>query len=158
MCFSSCTPKEVRQHLQPCGAVNRVTIRTDKYGQAEGHAYVEFLEPEAVHEVLLLNESELRGCQLKVNHFPSPFFFRFNFSFKNYMAVQIYLGGLLNLFYLQVTAKRTNGPGMKQFQPRQPNPYMFRGPCMPAYYSPYGYGYASKYPILLLLLFSTHSL
>ncbi|KAK8492395.1 hypothetical protein V6N11_037010 [Hibiscus sabdariffa] len=49
-----------------CGTVNRVTIRSDKYGQPKGYAYVEFLEAEAVQEALLLNESELRGWQLMV--------------------------------------------------------------------------------------------
>ncbi|KAI4342287.1 hypothetical protein MLD38_026927 [Melastoma candidum] len=49
-----------------CGTVNRVTIRSDNYGQPKGYAYVEFLEPEAAQEALLLNESELHGRQLKV--------------------------------------------------------------------------------------------
>ncbi|KAF9663413.1 hypothetical protein SADUNF_Sadunf17G0047200 [Salix dunnii] len=62
----SCTPEEVQQHFQACGTVNRVTIRSDKYGQPKGYAYVEFVEPEAVQEALLLNESELHGRQLKV--------------------------------------------------------------------------------------------
>lgn len=62
----SCTPEEVQQHFQSCGTVNRVTIRTDKYGQPKGYAYVEFLEPDAVQEALHLNESELHGRQLKV--------------------------------------------------------------------------------------------
>ncbi|XP_028782420.1 polyadenylate-binding protein 2 isoform X2 [Neltuma alba] len=62
----SCTPEEVQQHFQSCGTVNRVTIRTDKFGQPKGYAYVEFLEAEAVQEALLLNESELHGRQLKV--------------------------------------------------------------------------------------------
>ncbi|KAK3414139.1 hypothetical protein EUGRSUZ_I02641 [Eucalyptus grandis] len=91
----SCTPEEVQQHFQSCGTVNRVTIRTDKYGQPKGYAYVEFLEPEAVQEALLLNESELHGRQLK------------------------------------------------QYRPRRPNPFMggrFRGPYMPPFYPPYGYG------------------
>ncbi|XP_038995999.1 polyadenylate-binding protein 2-like [Hibiscus syriacus] len=61
----SCTPEEVQQHFQSCGNVNRVTIRSDKYGQPKGYAYVEFLEAEVVQEALLLNESELRGRQLK---------------------------------------------------------------------------------------------
>ncbi|PIN14717.1 Splicing factor RNPS1, SR protein superfamily [Handroanthus impetiginosus] len=63
----SCTPEEVQQHFQSCGTVNRVTIRTNKYGQPKGYAYVEFLEPEAVEQALLLNESELHGRQLKVS-------------------------------------------------------------------------------------------
>lgn len=62
----SCTPEEVQQHFQSCGTVNRVTIRTDKFGQPKGYAYVEFLEVEAVQEALALNESELHGRQLKV--------------------------------------------------------------------------------------------
>ncbi|KAB5516103.1 hypothetical protein DKX38_026751 [Salix brachista] len=62
----SCTPEEVQQHFQACGTVNRVTIRSDKYGQPKGYAYVEFVEPEAVQEAVHLNESELHGRQLKV--------------------------------------------------------------------------------------------
>lgn len=73
----SCTPEEVQQHFQSCGAVNRVTIRTDKYGQPKGYAYVEFLEAEAAQEALLLNESELHGRKLKVKFsFFLYFFFR----------------------------------------------------------------------------------
>ncbi|XP_047982252.1 polyadenylate-binding protein 2-like isoform X2 [Salvia hispanica] len=63
----SCTPEEVQQHFQSCGTVNRVTIRTNKYGQPKGYAYVEFLETEAVEQALLLTESELHGRQLKVS-------------------------------------------------------------------------------------------
>ncbi|KAG5581058.1 hypothetical protein H5410_051685 [Solanum commersonii] len=63
----SCTPEEVQQHFQACGTVNRVTIRTNKFGQPKGYAYVEFVEPETVQEALLLNESELHGRQLKVS-------------------------------------------------------------------------------------------
>ncbi|PIA52067.1 hypothetical protein AQUCO_01000152v1 [Aquilegia coerulea] len=62
----ACTPEEVQQHFQSCGAVNRVTIRTDKYNRPTGYAYVEFLEIEAVQKALHINESELRGRQLKV--------------------------------------------------------------------------------------------
>lgn len=75
----SCTPEEVQQHFQSCGTVNRVTIRTDKFGQPKGYAYVEFLEAEAVHEALLLNESELHGRQLKVIFSSSAFFYLFFF-------------------------------------------------------------------------------
>ncbi len=65
----SCTPEEVQQHFQSCGTINRITIRTDKYRQPKGYAYVEFFETEAVQEALLLNETELRGRQLKVKQF-----------------------------------------------------------------------------------------
>ena len=70
----SCTPEEVHQHFQSCGTVNRVTIRTTKFGQPKGYAYVEFLEPEAIQEALLLNESELHGRQLKVKTYISHVF------------------------------------------------------------------------------------
>lgn len=110
----ACTPEEVQQHFQSCGTVNRVTIRTNKFGQPKGYAYVEFLETEAVQEALRLNESVLHGRQLKV------------------------------------TAKRTNVPGMKQFRPRRPSPYMgfggFRGAYPPPYiFSPYGYGKVPRF-------------
>ncbi|GAB4853246.1 Polyadenylate-binding protein 3 [Ancistrocladus abbreviatus] len=111
----ACTPEEVQQHFQGCGTVNRVTIRTNKYGQPKGYAYVEFVEPEAVQEALRLNDSELHGRQLKVS------------------------------------AKRTNIPGMKQFRPRRPNPYMgggsrFRGAYPPPFfYGPYGYGKVPRF-------------
>ncbi|KAL9266976.1 Polyadenylate-binding protein 2-like protein, partial [Drosera capensis] len=62
----ACKPEEVHQHFQSCGTVNRVTIRTDKYGQPKGYAYVEFLEPDAIQEALRLNDSELHGRLLKV--------------------------------------------------------------------------------------------
>lgn len=58
----------MQQHFQSCGTVNRVTIRTNKYGQPKGYAYVEFLEAEAVEQATLLNESELHGRQLKVSY------------------------------------------------------------------------------------------
>ncbi|KAK9666916.1 hypothetical protein RND81_14G220500 [Saponaria officinalis] len=62
----ACTPEEVQQHFQSCGTVNRVTIRTNKFGQPKGYAYIEFLETDAVQEALRLNESVLHGRQLKV--------------------------------------------------------------------------------------------
>lgn len=77
----SCTPEEVQQHFQSCGTVNRVTIRTDKFGQPKGYAYVEFLQSEAVQEALHLNESELHGRQLKVQQlFPPLFWELYSFS------------------------------------------------------------------------------
>eukprot|EP00192_Tetraselmis_astigmatica_P020587 CAMPEP_0117667364 /NCGR_PEP_ID=MMETSP0804-20121206/10920_1 /TAXON_ID=1074897 /ORGANISM="Tetraselmis astigmatica, Strain CCMP880" /LENGTH=212 /DNA_ID=CAMNT_0005475071 /DNA_START=116 /DNA_END=755 /DNA_ORIENTATION=- len=63
----SCTPEELQVHFQSCGTVNRVTILTDKFGQAKGFAYVEFLETDAVEAAVLLNDSELRGRQIKVS-------------------------------------------------------------------------------------------
>jgi polyadenylate-binding protein 2 len=34
----SCTPEELQLHFQGCGTVNRVTILTDKFGNAKVHA------------------------------------------------------------------------------------------------------------------------
>ncbi|GIL67251.1 hypothetical protein Vafri_20683 [Volvox africanus] len=61
-----CTPEELQQHFAQCGTVNRVTILTDKFGNPKGYAYVEFLEVDAVQNAVLLDNSELRGRQLKV--------------------------------------------------------------------------------------------
>ena len=48
--------------------------------------------------------------------------------------------GPVNVF--QVSAKRTNVPGMKQFRPRRFMGYAFMRPYVPPYfYSPYGYGW-----------------
>lgn len=66
---------------------------------------------------------------------------------KNCLFPSLQLSILIWTFW-QVTAKRTNVPGMKQFRPRRPsNPYMgFRGrtPYAPPFAyapAPYGYGY-----------------
>lgn len=61
------TPEELQLHFQSCGTVNRVTILTDKFGNPKGYAYIEFLEVDAVANAVLLNDSELRGRQIKVN-------------------------------------------------------------------------------------------
>jgi polyadenylate-binding protein 2 len=61
-----CTPEELQAHFQECGTVNRVTILTDRGGNPKGFAYVEFLEVDAVEAACLLEGSELRGRQLKV--------------------------------------------------------------------------------------------
>lgn len=59
----------------------------------------------------------------------------------NYVVITSNLFDNVNL---QVNAKRTNVPGMKQYRGRRFNPYMgyrFRRPYVPPYfYSPYGYG------------------
>ena len=52
-----------------------------------------------------------------------------------------------NLFFvfqmlLQVSAKRTNVPGLKQFRPRRVG-FRSRSTHMPPYLCPYGYGYVS---------------
>ncbi|XP_062077093.1 polyadenylate-binding protein 2-like [Humulus lupulus] len=108
----ACTPEEVQQHFQSCGTVNRVTIRTDKFGQPKGYAYVEFVEVEAVQEAILLNESELHGRQLKVS------------------AKRTNIPGMK-----QFRGRRPN-PAMGGFRSRGPNPFV----PTPFIYNPYGYG------------------
>ena len=61
-----CTPEELQTHFQNCGTVNRVTILTDRTGNPKGFAYIEFLEVDAVESACLLDDTELRGRQLKV--------------------------------------------------------------------------------------------
>lgn len=60
----------------------------------------------------------------------------------------------------QISAKRTNVPGMKVFRPPRPNPYMGfrpRSAYMPTYfYPPYGYGYACYCPVFILDHTSLH--
>ncbi|TVY22311.1 Polyadenylate-binding protein [Lachnellula hyalina] len=61
------SPEEIQAHFQSCGPINRVTILLDKFtGQPKGYGYVEFTEPSIVAHALLLNESVLRGRNLKV--------------------------------------------------------------------------------------------
>lgn len=62
----ACTPEELQLHFQDCGTVNRVTILSDKFGSPKGFAYVEFLEPEAVTQALLLDGSQLHNRAIKV--------------------------------------------------------------------------------------------
>jgi len=64
----SVTSEELQTFFQSCGTVNRVTILTDKFsGHPKGFAYVEFASTEDVANAMLLNESELRGRQLKIS-------------------------------------------------------------------------------------------
>jgi polyadenylate-binding protein 2 len=47
-----------------------VTILTDKFGTPKGYAYLEFLEADAVANAVLLDNTELRGRNIKVCAFP----------------------------------------------------------------------------------------
>ncbi|CAL5322872.1 unnamed protein product [Camellia sinensis] len=132
-----CTPEEVQQHFQSCGTVNRVTILTDKFGQPKGFAYVEFVEIEAVQNALLLNESELHGRQLKVLELTLIQLITLP---QREMIISYAMDSVL-----QVSSKRTNIPGMKQYRGRRPNPYIgfrTRRPFMPVppFYPSFGYG------------------
>jgi polyadenylate-binding protein 2 len=61
------TPEDLAKLFASCGTVNRVTILHDKFDNPKGFAYVEFLEPDAVHNAILLDGSELRGRKIKVS-------------------------------------------------------------------------------------------
>ena len=60
------SPEDVQAHFNGCGVVNRVTIPTDRGGAGKGFAYVEFGEPSAVANALLLDGTALKGRALKV--------------------------------------------------------------------------------------------
>ncbi|KAI0205846.1 RNA-binding domain-containing protein [Astrocystis sublimbata] len=63
----SVSPEEIQSHFQSCGSINRVTILLDKFtGQPKGYAYVEFTEPSLVAQALVLNDSVLKGRNIKV--------------------------------------------------------------------------------------------
>jgi len=63
----SVSPEEIQAHFQSAGSINRVTILLDKFtGQPKGYAYVEFTEPSLVAQALVLNDSVLKGRNIKV--------------------------------------------------------------------------------------------
>ncbi|EMR62382.1 poly(A) binding protein Pab2 [Eutypa lata] len=63
----SASPEDIQAHFQSCGSINRVTILLDKFtGQPKGYAYVEFTEPNLVAQALVLNDSVLKGRNIKV--------------------------------------------------------------------------------------------
>ena len=63
----STTAKELAQHFQGCCVVNRVTILLNKFnGHPKGFAYIEFTDQDSVQIALSLDESLLRGRQIKV--------------------------------------------------------------------------------------------
>jgi len=61
-------PQELQTFFSSCGAVQRVTILTNKLtGHPKGYAYVQFRSAEAVANAVLLNDSEFKGRQLIIN-------------------------------------------------------------------------------------------
>jgi len=61
-------PQELQTFFSSCGAVQRVTILTNKWtGHPKGYAYVQFRSAEAVANAVLLNDSEFKGRQLIIN-------------------------------------------------------------------------------------------
>lgn len=63
----STTADDLERHFHGCGAVNRVTILTDKFtGHPKGFAYVEFAEKDSVQIAVALDESSFKGRIIKV--------------------------------------------------------------------------------------------
>uniref|UniRef100_A0A2I3G051 Polyadenylate-binding protein 2 n=1 Tax=Nomascus leucogenys TaxID=61853 RepID=A0A2I3G051_NOMLE len=61
------TAEKLEAHFHGCGSVNRVTILCDKFsGHPKGFAYIEFSDKESVRTSLALDDSLLRGRQIKV--------------------------------------------------------------------------------------------
>lgn len=139
------------------------------------YAYVEFLEVEAVQNAILLSESELHNRPLKVVMLPSSgiwnnilivvnhVFCCFEDQFKAHKVLRTYFYPLSRIIfpecfhtydwsevagiYWQVTAKRTNVPGMKGYRGRPYAPYYGYRPrrpfSAPYGYAPYGSGWSS---------------
>ena len=62
------TPEELQDHFKSCGTINRITILVDKWtGSPKGYAYVEFADDDSVQNAVLLNDTMLRGRQIKVS-------------------------------------------------------------------------------------------
>lgn len=61
------TAEELEAHFHGCGAINRVTILTNKYdGHPKGFAYIEFSEKDSVKLATAMDDSLFRGRQIKV--------------------------------------------------------------------------------------------
>ncbi|XP_019875145.2 polyadenylate-binding protein 2-like [Aethina tumida] len=61
------TPQELTKHFQGCGIINRVKIQHNKYdGKPKGFAYIEFGHTDSVRLAMAMDESLLRGRQIKV--------------------------------------------------------------------------------------------
>ncbi|KAF7638507.1 RRM domain-containing protein [Meloidogyne graminicola] len=61
------TPDQLEEHFHGCGAIERVTILTDKFtGHPKGFAYIQFAEIEGMQNSLSLGDSLFLGRQIKV--------------------------------------------------------------------------------------------
>ncbi|XP_017782473.1 PREDICTED: polyadenylate-binding protein 2-A-like [Nicrophorus vespilloides] len=61
------TQEALEAHFNGCGVVNRITIPLNKFnGNPKGFAYIEFCEPSSVELAMKMDESLLRGRQIKV--------------------------------------------------------------------------------------------
>jgi len=62
----SCTPEDLSALFARCGALDRVTIKVDKFGNPKGHAFVKFVHPQSVEKALQLYDTEVNGRKIKV--------------------------------------------------------------------------------------------
>lgn len=63
----SATPDQLEEHFRGCGAIERVTILTDKFsGHPKGFAYIQFTDVEGMQNSLSLTDSLFLGRQIKV--------------------------------------------------------------------------------------------
>ena len=63
----SASTEELREVFKECGAIERVTIPTDKFSmQPKGYAYIEFSDQNSVFKAQSLNEKSFKGRKLKV--------------------------------------------------------------------------------------------
>lgn len=63
----STTPEELKDFFSACGPIEKITILCDKMtGRPKGFAYVEFKNVEDVTTALILDQTEFKGRQLKI--------------------------------------------------------------------------------------------
>lgn len=60
-------PSELQQHFAPCGAIKEITIPVHKWtGKSKGYAYIDFANQVSKANILLLDQSTLRGRVLTI--------------------------------------------------------------------------------------------
>ncbi|OMJ79097.1 hypothetical protein SteCoe_20956 [Stentor coeruleus] len=63
----STSTEELRNLFKECGAIERVTIPTDKFtGHPKGYAYIEFIDASSVMKAESINDKNFKGRKLKV--------------------------------------------------------------------------------------------
>jgi polyadenylate-binding protein 2 len=62
----STTLEELQALFQSCGAINRITIPSDKFGRPKGFAYIEFAEQSSVPNARVMSGSILHDRVIEV--------------------------------------------------------------------------------------------
>ena len=63
----SASTEEIRIFFKECGAIERVTIPTDKFTKSpKGYAYIEFTDPSSVIKAESFNEKVFKNRKLKI--------------------------------------------------------------------------------------------